>query len=43
LLLTVFLINLPAFLCMGLDPDAMQWDLGARTVFTARTALPYQV
>jgi hypothetical protein len=40
LLLTVFLINLPAFLCMGLDPDAMQWDLGARTVLTG--GVPYR-
>ena len=40
LLLAVLVINAPAFLCMGLDPDAMQWDLGTRTVL--RGEIPYQ-
>src|SRR5262249_34043403 len=32
LLVLILYINLPAFLCMGLDPDVSQWDLCARTV-----------
>jgi hypothetical protein len=32
LLFLILYINLPAFLCMGLDPDVSQWDLCARTV-----------
>jgi hypothetical protein len=28
----LILANLPAFLCMGLDPDALQWDLNTRVV-----------
>ncbi len=32
LLVGVLVVNLPAFLCMGLDPDATQWDSNARTV-----------
>src|SRR5262249_31513986 len=32
LLILILYINLPAFLCMGLDPDVIQWDLCARTV-----------
>src|SRR5258708_1378095 len=32
LFLTALLVNVPAFLCMGLDADANQWDLCARAV-----------
>jgi hypothetical protein len=32
LLFAVLVVNLPAFLCMGLDPDVSQWDLCTRTV-----------
>lgn len=39
-LFAVLLINLPAFLCLGLDPDALQWDLGARTVLQG--GVPYR-
>jgi hypothetical protein len=40
LLFAVLVINAPAFLRMGLDPDAMQWDLGAHTVLQG--GIPYQ-
>jgi hypothetical protein len=32
LLILLLLIHVPAFLCMGLNTDASQWDLCARTV-----------
>src|SRR5689334_15108396 len=32
LLIIVLIVNVPAFLCMGLDPDVSQWDQCARTV-----------
>jgi hypothetical protein len=32
LLLAVLVVNVPAFLCLGLDSDATQWDLCTRTV-----------
>src|SRR6516225_382371 len=32
LLAAVLVVNTPAFLCMGLDPDVSQWDQCARTV-----------
>ena len=32
LLAALLLVNAPAFVCMGLDPDALQWDLDTRAV-----------
>ena len=36
----VILAKAPAFLCMGLDPDPVQWDLFARSV--ANGGVPYR-
>jgi hypothetical protein len=37
LLLAVLAINVPAFLCMGPDPDVSQWDFNTRTVLSGGT------
>lgn len=35
-LIALLVVNIPAFVCMGLDPDALQWDLCTRTVLEGR-------
>ena len=32
LILALLVVNVPAFVCMGLDPDVLQWDLCTRAV-----------
>ena len=39
-LAAVLVVNVPAFVCMGLDPDALQWDLCTRAVLAGRRPLP---